>query len=193
VITFTFFLIIGAALLLSLFLLARGTARADGAARALVDAKQALQALQGELLPPGLVERIFTKHDFNFVTSSTPRHVQVLFMAERKKVAVCWAQQVHAGVLRLMNFHVGQARFYTQLSLATEIKLAMNFAALLLACRIMQVALYVGGPYAVPGMIERTVGTAGRLCEASEKALAFLEPSQGDELSKGSARDSAVM
>jgi hypothetical protein len=193
VIGLIFFLLIGAALLLSLFLLARRTVRAEGTARALVDARQALHALQGELLPPGLVERIFAKQDFNFVTSSTSRQVQALFMQERKKVAVCWAQQVHAGVLRLMNFHLGQARFYAQLSLATEIKLAVNFAALLLACRIMQFALYLGGPFAVPGMVGRTAGSAARLCKASEKALAFLEPSRVDGLSKDSASGSAAL
>ena len=191
-ITLVFFLLIGAALLFSLFLFARRAARVEGSAQALVEAKQALHALQGELLPPGLVDRIFARQDFEFVASSTPRQVQELFLRERKKVAACWARQVRAGVLRLMNFHLGQARFYAQLSLATEMKLAVNFAALLLACRVMQFALYLGGPFAAPGIVARTVGNAARLCETSEKSLAFLDPSGLDALSKDSARHPAA-
>ena len=192
-ITLIFFLLIGAALLFSLYLLVRRAARAEGSAQTLVEARQALQVLQVELLPPGLVERIFARQDFEYISSSTPPHVQKLFMQERTKAAVCWAQQVHAGVLRLMNFHLGQARFYAQLSVATEMKLAVNFAALLLTCRVMQFALYFGGPFAVPGMVGRTVGTAARLCEASEKSLAFLAQSQRDSLAKGAASGSAAV
>jgi hypothetical protein len=188
VITLVFFLLVGASLLFSLVLLARRASRAEGSAQALVEAKHALQALQGELLPPDLVERIFAKQDFEFIASSTPQPVQELFVLERKKVAIAWAQQVRAGVRRLMNFHLLQARFYAQLSLATEMKLAVNFAALLLACRIMQFALYFGGPFAFPGLVGRTVGKAAQLCETSEKSLAFLEASELDGLSKDSAR-----
>jgi hypothetical protein len=190
--TLIFFVLIGAALLVLLVVVARRSGRAEGSAQTLVDAKQALRALQSDLLPPGLVERIFATQDFDFVTSSTPLQVQRLFMRERKKVAVCWAQQVHAGVLGLMNFHLGQARFYAQLSPATEMKLAVNFAALLFACRVMQLALYLGGPFAVPGLVGRTVNNAARLCEASEKSLAFLEPPRLGGVSNDSASHSAA-
>jgi hypothetical protein len=192
VITLLFFSLIGAGLLLLVALVAKRSAGVEGTARALVDARQALRTLQAELLPPGLVERIFAKQDFNFVTSATPRDVQALFMRERRRVAICWARQVHAGVLKLMDFHLGQARFYAKLSLATEMKLALNFAALLIACRLMQFALYSGGPYAVPSMVRRTVNNAARLCEASEKALSFLEPFRVDGLSNGSTSDSGT-
>jgi len=191
VITLLFFSLIGAGLLLLLALVAgKRSAGVEGTARALVDARHALRTLQGELLPPGLVERIFAKQDFNFVTSATPQDVQALFLRERKKVAICWVRQVHAGVLKLMDFHLGQARFYAKLSLATEMKLALNFAALLFACRLVQFALYLGGPYAVPGMVRRTVNNAARLCETSEQALTFLEPFRVDGLSNGSTSDS---
>lgn len=191
-IALVFFSLIGAGLLLLLVVVVRRSGRAEGSGQALVDARQALQALQDELLPHDLVERIFAKQDFDFVTSSTALPVQALFVRERKTVAISWAQQVHAGVLRLMNFHLGQARFYAQLSPATEMRLAMNFAALLFACRVMQLALYLRGPFAVPGMVGRTVGNAARLCEASEKSLAFLEPPRLDGISNDSTSHSAA-
>jgi hypothetical protein len=187
VITLIFFVLIGAALLFFLLLLARRTARAEGSAQAFVDAKQALQELQGELLPAGLVERIFARQDFDFVTSSTPREVQALFLQERKKVAVCWAQQVHAGVLRLMNFHLEQARFYERLSLGTEIELGFSFAALLGACRVLQVALYTGGSSAAPWMMGKTAEAVTRLCKVSEKSLEFLSPARGKAIVDGPA------
>lgn len=186
-ITLILFVLIGAALLFFLLLLVLRTSRAEGSAQALVEAKQALQALQGELLPPVLVERIFARQDFEFIASSSSRHVRELFVQERRKVAICWAQQVRAGVLRLMNFHLRQARFYAQLSVATEVELAANFAALLLACRVMQAALYVGGPFAIPSVVGRTVSNAARLCEASGKSLAFLDTPRLDRLAKDPA------
>jgi hypothetical protein len=193
VVSLIFFSLIGVGLLLLLVVVARRAARAEGSGQALVHAKQALQALQGDLLPADLVQRIFGRQDFDYIVASAPHDVQRLFLQERKRVAVCWAQQVHAGVLRLMNFHLLQARFYAQLSVETEVKLALNFAALLLACRAMQAALYLGGPFAVPSVVGRTVGSAARLCESSGKSLAFLDTSRLDRLAKDPASRPAAL
>jgi hypothetical protein len=193
VISLIFFSLVGTGLLFLLVLVARRAARPEGSAQALLDAKQALRTLQGDLLPAGLVERIFANQDFDYIIASAPHEVQRLFLQERKRVAVCWAQQVHAGVLRLMNFHLMQARFYAQLSVATEVKLAANFAALLLACRVMQAALYLGGPFASPSVVGRTVSSAARLCEASGKSLAFLDAPRLDRLAKDPASRPAAL
>jgi hypothetical protein len=193
VLSLIFFSLIGVGLLLLLAMVARRAARAEGSAQALVHARQALRALQGDLLATGLVQRIFDRRDFEYVVAFEPDDVQRLFLQERKRVAVCWAQQVRAGVLRLMNFHLLQARFYAQLSIATEVKLAVNFAALLLACRAMQAALYLGGPFAVPNVVRRTVNSVARLCESSGKSLAFLDTVRLDKLAKDPASRPAAL
>ncbi|MGD1210212.1 MAG: hypothetical protein ABR973_02490 [Candidatus Acidiferrales bacterium] len=173
-----FFLLVGALLLSSLFFLARRGSRAEGNARVLVEARQALNALQVGLLPRELVARIFANDDREYVASAAPGPLYELFLNERKKVALSWVNQVHTQVLSLKRFHLGAARFYTRLSLRTEIELAWHFAALLIACRAVQLVVYLGGPFAAPRMVGTTATVAAKVCEISEKSLAFLNPVQ---------------
>ncbi len=173
-----FFLIVGVLLLSSLFFLARRGSRAEGNAQVLVEARQALNALQVGLLPHELVGRIFANDDREYVASTAPRPLYELFLSERKKVALSWVNQVRTQVLSLKRFHLGAARFYTRLSVRTEIELAWHFTALLTACRALQCLIYVAGPFAAPRMVGATATVAARVCEISEKSLAFLNPVQ---------------
>jgi hypothetical protein len=43
-----------------------------------------------------------------------------------------------------------------------------------LACRALQVLLYVWGPFAAPRVVGATVAAATRICEASKQSMAFL-------------------
>ncbi|MBZ5695057.1 MAG: hypothetical protein LAN36_06830 [Acidobacteriia bacterium] len=181
------FLAIGVLFLSSLYFLARRTPRAEGGSGPLVQARQALQALRSGLLPPELVGRIFSRADLDYVVSEVPESVRALFMKERKKIALSWVNQVRRQILCLRRFYVGSARSYARLSLKTEIELALDFAALLFACRALQVVLYVRGPFAVPSMVESTAAVAARVCEVSEESLAFLTPAKVGALSNGSA------
>ncbi|MGA3292665.1 MAG: hypothetical protein ABSE45_01640 [Candidatus Acidiferrales bacterium] len=182
-----FFLFVGALLLSSLFLLGRRGSRAEGNSQVLVEARQALNTLQGGLLPRDLVTRIFAKDDFEYVDSIGCKPVHELFAVERRKIALSWVNQVRAQVLTLRRFHLGAARFYSRLGLRREIGVAWQFANLLLACRALQVLFYLGGPYAAPRVVGTTAAVAARLCAASEKSLAFLNPVQVVPLRNGSA------
>lgn len=152
----------------------RAPACVEGSSQAVLDARQALNALQNELLPADLIERIFAKQDLDYVKRSTPPSMHEMFLEERRKVGLVWVRQVRKGVVSLRAFHRGQARHYARLSVKTELDLAASFAALLLACRALELALYFRGPYAAPQIVGRTVGVAARLCQVSEKSLAFL-------------------
>jgi hypothetical protein len=175
-----FFLSIGVALLSSLFFLARrGNPPAEGDSRVLLDARKALDTLQGGLLPDELVRRIFARNDLEYVLSlKAPKTVRDLFIAERRKIALSWIGQVRCQISNLKHFHVGAARSYAQLGLRTELQLACHFAALLVACRALSVAVYVGGPYAAPSMVGATASAAAKICTISEQSLAFLNPVQ---------------
>jgi hypothetical protein len=165
------FLLVGLLLLISLFSLARRSPRAEGAGEVLAEARQALNALQMGLLPPELVGRIFAKDDLEYVISATPKRVQEMFFRERKRVALSWVRR---------------------LSFRSEMGLALDFVALLLACRALQIFLYLRGPYAAPRMIGMTMSTASRVCEISEKSLAFLNPAHSSQFADRSA-DSAAL
>jgi hypothetical protein len=171
-----FFLFIGVLLFGSLFFLARRGPRPEGGAQALVDARHALNALQLDLLPSELIARILARQDCEYVVSETPQRIQEMFQSERKRIALSWVRQVRGQIQSLQRFHRGAARFYAQLNFRTEMGLALDFAMLLLACRALQVMLYLRGPYAVPRMVGATAAAAARLCDVSEKSLAFLKP-----------------
>lgn len=170
------FLLIGALLLLSLLSFVRRGHRAEGGSGALVHARQALNTLQGGLLPPELVTRIFAREDLEYVESNTAKEIRDLFMEERTIVALSWVSRVRKQILSLKRFHLGSARFYARLNVRTELSLALDFATLLFACRTLQVFVYFRGPYAAPRIVGSTAATAARVCKISEESLAFLTP-----------------
>lgn len=168
------FLSIGVLLFLSLIFLVWRSPRAEKGSAALVEARQALVALQTGLLPVELIGRIFALEDLKYVRSQAPPPVCAMFLSERKVIALAWAAQIRKQVLSLMRFHLGSARFYARLSFRTELTLAVQFGALLVACRVLQMVLYVGGPFAAPRIVGATVATAAQVCSVSERSLAFL-------------------
>ena len=172
------FLLIGALLFLSLFFLARRSAHPEGGAQVLLEARQALNTLQNGLLPPEMAERIFAKEDFACVLASGSSQVRELFLKERKRIALCWVNQVRTHILRLRQFHLGVARHYSRLSFRTEANLALEFVFLLGACRALQVALYLRGPYAAPSIVGAMAGAAAKVCDISERSLGFLRASE---------------
>ncbi len=183
-----FFLFIGVALLSSLlFLSRRGGPRAEGDSGVLLEARGALDALQGGLLPEELVQRIFARDDLDYLISlAAPKRVRDLFVTERKKIALSWIGQVRCQVSSLKRFHTGAARSYAQLGLRAELELACHFAALLVACRALRVAIYVGGPYVAPRMVGATATAAAKICTISEQSLGFLNPVQLKPFANGS-------
>jgi hypothetical protein len=182
------FLLVGALLLVSLYFFATRTQRAEGSSGALVEAKHALNTLQAGLLPAELVGRIFARNDLDYVESSTSKEIRDLFLEERTKIALSWVSRVRKQVLTLKSFHLRSARFYAQLNLRTELALAVDFAALLFACRALQVFLYLRGPYAAPGIVVSTAASATRVCKISQDSLAFLTPAYAGQVSAGASR-----
>jgi len=164
----------------------RSSARAEGGAEALVEARQALNALQDNLLPSELVRRIFAREDLNFVSSSASGKIRGAFLRERKRVALSWVSQLRKHVLRLKQFHSGRSRFYAQLDLRTEIALALSFASLLFVCRVLEAVFYIRGPFAAPRIVGAAIAVAGDICAASELSLAFLSsPAPAPNLAGG--------
>ncbi len=182
------FLVIGALLLVSLYSFAWRSQRAEGGSGAMLEARQAVNALQAGLLPPELVGRIFNRQDLEYVESQTSAEIRELFLEERKKIALFWVGRVRKQVLSLQRFHLGSARFYARLSLRTELSLAVDFTTLLFACRALQVFLYFRGPYAAPGIVGSTAATASRVCTISAKSLSFLTPAYAGTVIDSAAR-----
>lgn len=175
------FLFIGALLFASLLFFLRR--RPEGGAQALFEARQALTHLQAALLAPELVSRFWDASDFEYVASAAPEPVNSLFRRERKRIVLAWICQVRRHIKTLRRFHLGVARFYARLDLRSEVSLAIDFASLLIACRALQVLVWIGGPLVAPRMVGATTAAALRICDISEHALDFLNvPNQPVEL-----------
>jgi hypothetical protein len=176
VIQLLFFLTVGGVLFVFLLLLAR-RGKAEGGAEALVNARQALLTLQTELLPAGLVGRIFAKDDLEFVDSEGSQEVRDLFLRERQKVALLWVERVKDEIRLLRYLHLGSARFYARLDLKTEVVLAADFGLLLISCKALELVFVMRGPFAAPRMVGTVANAAARVCDISQQSLAFLTTS----------------
>ncbi|HXZ12987.1 MAG TPA: hypothetical protein VEG64_11370 [Candidatus Sulfotelmatobacter sp.] len=187
------FLSIGIGLLVLLFALARRPARQEGTAQALVEAKHALRTLQESLVAAELVERIFDQGDWKYVASAAAEATKDEFLRDRKKIAVAWTHRVKTQILSLKEYHFRHSRFYSQLNPATEFSLALSFAALLQQCRLLQLLLIIGGPYAAPALVGRTAAATARICAVSEKSLAFLNPATAGSFGDQSPEDGAAV
>jgi hypothetical protein len=142
----------------------------------LCGAREAVEALESALLPREMIERVFAREDFDYVTSSVPEDICRMFLRERRKIAHSWVGMVEKQVLALRRFHRVAARQNAGLSFRAEAGLAYDFAMLLLACRALQILLYLRGPFAAPRVVGATVAAATRVCEASKQSMAFLSP-----------------
>jgi hypothetical protein len=187
VIQLIFFFAIGLGLFVALYFLIRPAASSQGSADELRSARQALNALQTGLLSGEVVQRIFAREDFEYV-SGGPIGIRNLFLAERRRLALFWVAQMREQILNLRKFHLGSARFHAGLKMRTEIRLAAEFLFLLSTCRMLWLALYFGGVYAAPAMAERATAMAERVCAISGRSLSFLNGSS-DSLRNESVRN----
>jgi hypothetical protein len=186
------YVLVGVSLLIFLLALSRRRSPVEGCGQQFVQARHALRTLQLGLLPESLIERIFEPGDLGYVTAETPPEICKLFLAERKRISLIWVRRVRGEIRNLMHFHQGYSRLQAKLSLATELRLAVDFVLLLLACRALQFALYLRGPYKAPAMVRVATGAAARVCGISEQSLAFLNPMAGDSLPNDTARGDAA-
>lgn len=180
--------------LILLLLLAafRRKPRAEGSAQALVEARQALRALQVGLLPAGLLESFFATADLEYVRAAAPEPVIQLFLEERKRIVLAWVNQVRLQIIGLQHFHFGHSRHFVHVSLAKEVVLALKFAALRMRCRALYLKVYFRGPYGASYNFEKMTASAARLCSISERSLAFLGPAESHALAGNSTHGGAV-
>jgi hypothetical protein len=188
------YLMVGIGLLVFLWLLARRErAPVEGCGRQFVEARQALRTLQLGLLPENLIERIFDPEDFRYVTAASSEDIGNLFLQERKRISLMWVRRVRCEIRNLMRFHLDYSRLHAKLSLLTEIRLALDFGVLLLACRALRVLLYWRGPYGAGALVGVLTAAAGRVCASSAKSLAFLNPPGLGSFRSSSAGDGAAI
>ena len=168
------FLMVAALLLAALFFLARRPAKPEGGAQAMLDASRALSSLQMELLPSEMVSRIFAQDDLEYVNACGSEEVCRMFLDDRERIALLWVRSLRRNILSLRRFHLGSARLYAGLSFRAELRLAVDFALLLMACGALQIILRLRGPYGASAIVRATANGTARVCQISESSLGLL-------------------
>jgi hypothetical protein len=193
VIQLVFFLALGLGFLgVLIFMLRRGRATAEGGAAALIEARGALDTLQCSLMPPDLIGRIFEQQDLEYIETSAPPEVREFFLRERSQIALLWIRQVRTQLISLRRFYTGRSRYYAQISAGTELSLALNFLVLLSACRLLEILVYVRGPFAAPRIVGATITRTAKICDFSAERLDFLRTPDPRELTRDRAGNEAA-
>ena len=172
------FLAIALLLLTLLLLLAQRSTRAAASRREPSVAREALAALQLELPPRDLVERIFAWQDWDFVSNQTGVQIRHIFLQERTAIALSWLRQTRKQAGRLMDFHLSAVRRNINLSPAIEIKLGANYVLFLLVCRFLHGLIWLRGPFRARRLVGYAAGVAEQLWSISAQWLSSLDPAR---------------
>jgi hypothetical protein len=160
-------MLLGILLLLLLLLLA---ARGSTAARELGSAPDLplLDEAGLDACPAEFVARIFSSDDWEFVSGTRSRQLQGLFRRERKLVALVWVDQTSKSIRRIMREHTEATRQSHDLHFATETKLALQYAELMLICGMLFLAIQAAGPQRVRGLALYAGTLSQRLAQAQQ-------------------------
>jgi hypothetical protein len=105
-----------------------------------------------EACPAAFVGKIFSPDDWVYVRGIKSPGIEKLFRKERRSVALLWVRQISSGIRRIMREHAAAARQSSNLEPATELKIFLQFAALLITCGAMRVGIHLAGPLWVGGL-----------------------------------------
>lgn len=136
-------LVVGAALLL---LLTAAALRGWLASRPLISGPAAGEEDATEPCPEELVDRVFSRADWDFVRGLKAGGIERLFEQERKKVALVWVRQTSALIRKVIHEHAQAARGSKNLEFSTEINIFAQFLTLMAVCGILSAAIQLAGP-----------------------------------------------
>lgn len=118
-------------------------------------------------IPQELVERLFGSDDWNFVRAQGSEQLSRLFLRERRELALSWMRGVRERASGLMNSHRLAARASSDLKPLDELRVAVYYLLFELLCRSLALAVWLRGPVALAGLIERIDYLSGQLSRAA--------------------------
>ena len=105
-----------------------------------------------EACPAEFVSKIFSPEDWTYLHGLKSPALEKLFREERKAVALVWVRQTSSAIRCIMREHVTAARRSGNLEPATELKIFLVFAALLITCTALRMGIHLAGPARVAGL-----------------------------------------
>jgi len=102
--------------------------------------------------PEELVDRVFSRADWEFVRGLKASGIERLFEQERKKVALVWVRQTSALIRKVIHKHAQAARHSKNLKFSTEITIFAQFLMLMAVWGTLSVAIQIAGPLWLGGL-----------------------------------------
>ncbi len=130
------------------------------------DPDGALEFLRFELLPPATVDTLFSRDDWDFVHRGAPGRIERLFLHERTALVLLWLAETRRQMSGLMKLHRRAARSLKDIRPETEARLALRYAAFLIGCELLRLAVLLGGPFRVRTAVAHSASSARDLCAA---------------------------
>jgi hypothetical protein len=125
--------------------------------------------------PAEVASYIFSPADWRYVREMKAPEIERLFCKERRIVALVWVTQTSSAIRNIMREHAAVARQSSNLNPATELKIFLQFAALLTTCGAIRLGIDLAGPTRLGGI----AGYAQKLFQQIAQAeQAFLLAAQ---------------
>ncbi len=133
-----------------------------------------------EPCPEELVNRVFSRGDWEFVRGLKAGGVERLFEQERKKVALVWVCQTSAMVRKIMREHARAARQSKNLNISAEINIFAQFLMLMAVCGILSAAIQLVGPLWLGGLARFAQRLSQRVSKLQETFQADVLANAGE-------------
>jgi hypothetical protein len=133
-----------------------------------------------EPCPEELVNRIFSRADWDFVRGLKAGSVERLFEQERKKVALAWVRQTSRMVRKVMHEHAQAARQSKNLRISTEFDIFGQFLMLMAVCGILSAAIQLAGPLWLGGLAYFAQRLSQRMSKLQETFQAGVLANAGE-------------
>lgn len=110
---------------------------------------------------------LFHTEDGALVESEASPAFSRKFREERTALALAWLRRVRRSVNAAMRFHAESARSRADLSVSSELKLALEFVAFHAALGVLYCAVSLQGPFQVAALARYSTSLAGRLKQSA--------------------------
>jgi hypothetical protein len=121
-----------------------------------------------EACPAEFVRNIFAPADWMYVHGMKSPDIEKLFHKERRTVAIVWVRQTSAAIRHIMREHTALARQSSNLQPATELKIFLQFVALLTTCGAIRVGIDLAGPTRVGSLARYAQNLVQQIREAEQ-------------------------
>lgn len=130
-----------------------------------------------EACPAEFMRHIFSPVDWSYVRAMKSKEIEKLFRKERRSVALVWVRQTSSTIRRIMREHAAAARQSSNLEPVTELKIFLQFAALLATCGAIRLGIDLAGPMRIGGLARYAHNLAQQVAEAEQAfELATQQP-----------------